>query len=322
MPKVSVIIPIYNVEEYIEKALNSVCEQTLKDIEIICVDDCSTDKSKQIVEDFVAKDSRFRLISFDENKGQGVARNVGIQSAQGEYLMFLDPDDWYAKNTCEIAYNHINLNDSDISTFNNFRYYEKSGKLVLFNFCNVLRPIEGSCWKHIFRTEFIKNNNIEFGMGKNCEDNPFFLKSMILTDKISRINVPLYYYRRRKDNSSCRKHMSKSFDIIDMKQKCFEIIKDERNKAPQWSLNYCIKSSVVNFDLYYKKFKNKKLKKDFYNKTRNLFKLINNDAFFDKNLTEEVDIDEFKKIVKYNYYQYNTMKLVEKNITKLKESFF
>lgn len=314
MPKVSIIIPIYNVEEYIEKALNSVYEQSLSDIEIICVDDCSKDKSREIVQEYTNKDKRFKLISLDKNKGQGIARNIGIQQAQGEYLMFLDPDDWYAKNTCEIAYNNISSHSGDIATFNFFRYYEKDNKLEILNLSNTLRPIEGCSTKHIYRTQFIKENNIEFGTGRNCEDNPFFLKAMILTDKISLINIPLYYYRTRKNHSSSRRTFGNCLDILDSKNKCYEIIKDKRNLVKDWGLVYVINSTLINFDKYYKKFKNKDLKKKFYNKTRELFIKIKNDDFYKNNFSKDINYRDFNKIVKNNYYQYNTINFIQKNI--------
>ena len=95
MNKVSIIMPIYNVEKYIKQSLDSVVNQTLKDIEIICVNDCTPDKSFEIVKEYAVRDSRFVLIENETNQGQGVARNRALDIATGEYIMFLDPDDWY-----------------------------------------------------------------------------------------------------------------------------------------------------------------------------------------------------------------------------------
>ena len=91
--KVSVIIPLYNVENYLKQCLDSVVNQTLKEIEIICINDGSTDNSKQILEDYARKDDRIKIIN-RKNSGQGVARNVGIKYAKGEYIGFVDSDDW------------------------------------------------------------------------------------------------------------------------------------------------------------------------------------------------------------------------------------
>lgn len=92
--KVSVIIPVYNAAQYLERCLDSVINQTLKDIEIICINDCSTDNSLEILEEYASKDNRIKIIDFKENKGVAAARNAGINEAQGEYIGFVDPDDY------------------------------------------------------------------------------------------------------------------------------------------------------------------------------------------------------------------------------------
>ena len=94
MPEVSIIIPVYNVEKYIRQALDSVVNQTFKDIEIICVDDCTPDRSFEIVREYAAKDTRIKLLSLSENSGGGTARNRALETASGRYVMFLDPDDY------------------------------------------------------------------------------------------------------------------------------------------------------------------------------------------------------------------------------------
>ena len=94
MPKVSVIIPVYKTEDYLRKCLDSVCNQTLKDIEIICINDCSPDGCLEILKEYASKDERIKIIDFKENKGAACARNAGIDAAQGEYLGFVDSDDF------------------------------------------------------------------------------------------------------------------------------------------------------------------------------------------------------------------------------------
>ena len=101
--KISIIIPVYNVEKYLHECLDSIINQTFTDIEIICVDDGSTDKSSEILEEYEQKDKRFTVIS-QPNKGVSAARNRGMQQAKGKYIMFVDSDDWLAHNACEQAY--------------------------------------------------------------------------------------------------------------------------------------------------------------------------------------------------------------------------
>ena len=104
MIKISIIIPVYNTEKYLKKCLDSIINQTLKSLEIICIDDCSTDNCLHILKEYQLKDNRIKIIEQKENKGQGVARNLGLNIAEGEYIMFLDPDDWLELNALEILY--------------------------------------------------------------------------------------------------------------------------------------------------------------------------------------------------------------------------
>ena len=113
IPDVSIIIPTYNVEKYIEQCLKSLFAQKYKNFEIICVDDGSTDKSSEILEEYEQKDKRFTVIS-QPNKGVSAARNRGMQQAKGKYIMFVDSDDWLAHNACEQAYKAATGNDCDI----------------------------------------------------------------------------------------------------------------------------------------------------------------------------------------------------------------
>ena len=107
-PKISVIIPVYNVEKYLRECLDSIVNQTFKDIEIICVDDGSTDKSLEILREYEQKDKRIIVIS-QPNKGVSTARNIGMQQATGKYMMFVDSDDYITQNACELIYNVSNF---------------------------------------------------------------------------------------------------------------------------------------------------------------------------------------------------------------------
>ena len=116
MVKVSIIVPVYNVEKYLSTCLDSLINQTLTDIEIICVNDGSTDSSLAILKDFANKDSRIKILD-KQNEGVSVARNLGIEVATGQYLMFVDSDDYLIENACEKALNIIEYDGSDICIF-------------------------------------------------------------------------------------------------------------------------------------------------------------------------------------------------------------
>lgn len=114
---ISVVIPVYNVADYLEKCINSVLDQSKQNIEVICIDDCSTDESPKILERASAKDGRIRIIKNNENKGALYARKCGVMAAEGNYIMFLDGDDFFSREACEIAYSVIEKQGVDVLQF-------------------------------------------------------------------------------------------------------------------------------------------------------------------------------------------------------------
>lgn len=131
-PKVSVIIPVYNTEKYLRECLDSVVNQTLQDIEIICVDDESTDRSLEILREYQAKDKRITVLK-QEKSNAGAARNLGLSIATGEYLSFLDSDDYYDLAMLEHMYACAKNRNADIVVCNIKVYYEDSGETVPVN---------------------------------------------------------------------------------------------------------------------------------------------------------------------------------------------
>lgn len=125
-PKVSIVVPVYNVEKYLDRCMQSLLNQTLKDIEIILVDDGSPDNCPQLCDDYASKDSRIKVIH-KQNAGLGMARNTGINNAIGDYIMFLDSDDTYVTDACQRLYDAANNHDADVST-GTFNKELKSGE--------------------------------------------------------------------------------------------------------------------------------------------------------------------------------------------------
>ena len=117
--KISVVIPVYNVEKYLQQCLDSIVNQTLEEIEIICVNDCSTDNSSKILEEYSAKDERIRIISKEKNEGPGPARNRGMEDLNGDYVSFIDSDDFIIQNTAyEKLYEFALKNHADMVSGN------------------------------------------------------------------------------------------------------------------------------------------------------------------------------------------------------------
>lgn len=128
MTKVTVLTPIYNAEKYLRKCLDSLVSQSLKECQFICIDDCSTDQSADIVREYAERDERFRLICLPENAGPIKAKNVGLQYAEGEYITMLDADDWYDSDSLELAYNKIKSTAAcDCAVFRLIMYQQEDG---------------------------------------------------------------------------------------------------------------------------------------------------------------------------------------------------
>lgn len=219
MSKISVIIPVYNVEQYLSKCLDSIINQTFKDIEIICVNDGSTDSSLQILKKYASKDERITIIN-QENKGVSSARNKGLEYANSEYVMFFDGDDYfYSSSAFDIAYNTVIENNSDIGIFG---YYNLSdaGLYVdcFYSKFKEATPCVGAnnyfdypIFVHdkIFRTEFLKKYNIRFNENvKNAEDFLFSLMCYFNNPKYSLINKCLYVYRENRADSATNNHIN------------------------------------------------------------------------------------------------------------------
>ncbi len=239
MTKFSIIVPVYNVEKYLKECLDSIVNQTFGDFEIICINDESTDRSLDILKEYSEHDSRFVVIS-QKNQGQGVARNKGINLAKGEYVLFVDPDDWIELNTLEILNKKISCSYADIIQFNHITYNDYTGKKrvhlyhkqakrafghklikdsiynwTLFRSPNRLKDVPFATWDKAYKLEFLKKAKIKFAPFKHGEDHIFSISSLILAKKIHYISTPLYYYRYRQ-NSAVNKATDDNFCIFDV----------------------------------------------------------------------------------------------------------
>lgn len=234
-PQISVIIPVYNVEKYLERCVKSVTEQTFTDLEIILVDDGSTDGSKDICDRLAKEDARIRVIH-KENSGVSVARNTGIASAKGEYICFIDSDDFIEVNCCEILYNLINSSNADISVGGVYNHYEtyrtpQYDKRLTFS-CGpkeaLKKMLEGKlipgspCCK-LIRSELVKNR--PFIIGKTYED-AFYLPNLLLdAEKIIVTTQPLYNYWHRSNSITTVPFSLESMDAIEAYESTLEIVK-------------------------------------------------------------------------------------------------
>ena len=212
-PKVSVIIPVYNVEKYLADCLDSVLNQTLTDIEIICVEDCSTDNSATILKEYSKMDSRIKVIWHMANAGSSKARKDGVLAAQGRYIMFLDSDDALFPHACETAYNAIEMYKTDVLEFG-VKVVDTAGKEKIINWLET-EPMDRTetenllylwlqgklknwmVWKKIYRSDLLKQayGEMEDSHISVAEDVYLFCVLGYYAKSISMINEQLYLYR-------------------------------------------------------------------------------------------------------------------------------
>lgn len=223
-PKVSAIIPVYNVEKYLEKCLDSIINQTLKEIEIICIDDGSTDNSISILNKLAQKDNRIKII-LQENQGPSAARNAGIDIANGEYLVFIDSDDWMEFDAFEKLVDDLEKTNADFVACGTNVIYEKPDPILAPNDAYYLRIIKRglrpvseniftslnvSCCNKMHRKSIIDKYNLRYKNGLFNEDALFFWQYLSLSKTIYFEPEKLYNYLRR-NGSIMTKTFNKSF---------------------------------------------------------------------------------------------------------------
>ncbi|MDR1763733.1 MAG: glycosyltransferase [Dysgonamonadaceae bacterium] len=197
--KISVIIPVYNSEKYLGECLDSIINQTISEIDIICVNDGSTDRSPEILAEYAAKEPRIIIVS-KENGGAASARNAGYRHIRGKYTLFVDSDDTIDKTLCEKTYAEAEKDNADITYF------------LLEN--NQITPLERFLAEHPFReadfailatevsitqlwkSDFILKNDVKYPEGLVCEDVAFHWNALMLNPKLAFVDEKLYYYRK------------------------------------------------------------------------------------------------------------------------------
>lgn len=242
-PKVSIIVPVYNVGRYLRQSLNSLISQTLKEIEIICVNDGSTDDCYEILEEYKAKDSRIKVIH-KENKGTGAARNDGLRLAQGECIGFVDPDDWVKPEMFERLYSLIKENNLDIAmcmpdgfdernqTNTPFPYFVDANFDVIpenriFNWRDLSPFKYPMCvWNKLYTKELFDKNNIDFAQGLDFEDHKVIFGALLTAERMLFVREKLYVYRFNREGSVLTDNNKRLIDHIEIFNIVEEIMKN------------------------------------------------------------------------------------------------
>lgn len=204
--KISIIIPVYNSEKYLSDAVDSCIAQTLKEIEIIMIDDASTDNSREIMRKYASEHDNVKLFFQKENRRQGAARNIGIKNACGEYLLFLDSDDWLSPDACEKLWNKAHETNSDMVAGNyQYVYPDKTETICVYDDTVLgeldyikkkkLISMRGLHICRIYKRSFIIENEIYYPENVFFEDSLFNSIAIMYAESLSKVDTVFYYYR-------------------------------------------------------------------------------------------------------------------------------
>ena len=223
-PLVSVIVPVYNVEPWLERCLDSLAGQTMKEIEIIVVDDGSPDRCGEICDAYAVKDSRFRVVH-QENRGLSAARNVGIELAQADYLMFVDSDDWVDPEFCRLPYEAAVEHGAELVVFQYHKIkkeddavsgaYRPEGVISADEAMQKLSNITNYMWNKLYRMSLFRE--IRFPEGRYFEDMVVMPRIIHVSNRVYLMNSPLYYYCVRNGSISSQRNEKFVLDYYEMK---------------------------------------------------------------------------------------------------------
>lgn len=303
-PKISIITPVYNADLYLEECLNSLVNQTLEDIEIICVNDNSKDKSLKILQNFAKKDKRIKIINFDKTSGQSRARNVALESVSGEYIGFVDADDFVDLDMFEKMYKksqnadmvmcQAKVFDDKVKTYKDDAYFalecfdDKFAEKPFTHEDTVdfITEINVSVWNKIYRTKFLKKLGVKFQEGFIYEDLPYFYEVYTQAKKVVLLKEFLYSYRINNQNSTMTRTDKNVKDRVDMASLTYNILKKQKYFEK-------IKSTLLNtiiHDLFYRcLIINSRYQKEYFFRMQKFFKTL-----------DTTDIDD--TLIKSRYY--------------------
>lgn len=301
-PLVSVIVPVYNVEKYLVRCLDSLRRQNMKEIEILLIDDASPDTCGEICDNYAAKDARFRVFHNKTNQGLSVARNIGIEHAISDYLMFVDSDDWVHEDFCKDAYEcavhyHVDLvmfrfqhvKKTFISLIEN---YISRNSLISSRYITQIEAIDllqtfvgGYTWNKLYRKELF--NGVTFPPGYYFEDIGTIYKTICKTPNIYYLDKSLYFYRYRTESISTLKGKKILHDLQEMHIQQYQDLKKWKYPPEKLdflfknlALSYCIKkkreSSDPNYGFYANELRlSKKIPESFTWERKVLFFMLN-----------------------------------------------
>lgn len=295
---ISVIVPVYNVEKYLHKCIDSIINQTYKNLEIILVDDGSTDESGKICDKYKEADNRITVIH-KKNGGLSDARNAGLKAATGDFIAFADSDDWIDTNAYNEMITVLTDNNADISACNIAYIFEDKTEVPAVNISKNIFTAEEAigqlicgigfravAWNKLYRKSCI--NNMSFEAGKTHEDEFFTYKVLANAEKLVFINKPLYFYRQRSTSIMGEKYSLKRLDAVDA---CYERLLFFKDKYP---------------NLY----KNDKI--TFTNMLILNYQMILKNKSIDPDKTGRKKLISYRKALKYKFSEWKSLKFKDK----------
>ena len=247
MPAISVIVPVYNVEEYVEECLASILDQDFEDVEVIVVDDASTDRSAQVIEDCTRGNDKVRFIRLERNVGLGFARNEGLKVATGEYLLFVDSDDWLAAGSLRAIHDRLQKTQAEVLIFDYAKAHwtgtvRRNGKRHLLQ-ADVpdsfdlhqhpdLLTLLMVVWNKAYRRDFVERLGLQFYEGY-YEDLPWTYPVLMTAQRITLLDQVGYFYRQRPSGNILRTSSRKHFDLFDQYARVFAFM-DQHPELDEW----------------------------------------------------------------------------------------
>ena len=228
MPKVSIVVAVYNVEKYVSKCIESILKQTFTDFELLLVNDGSKDSSLSILKEYALKDSRIEIID-KRNGGLSDARNTGMRKAQGKYIYFVDGDDFIEETLLEKCVNKLEETDSDMVMFDIYQYYLETGKkeiianpfdenkiYSIFDTPELLTNIKNCAWNKMYKLSLFKDNDIEYPWGYYYEDLGTTYRLLARCKKVAFIHEPLYDYLQDRPGNITSQFNFSVYHVLDM----------------------------------------------------------------------------------------------------------
>ncbi|MGN1166532.1 MAG: glycosyltransferase family 2 protein [Lachnospiraceae bacterium] len=321
--KVSVIVPIYNAESYLRKSMNCILSQTLKEIEIICVDDGSTDQSGEILKDFAKADARIQIIT-QKNAGAGAARNAGLKRAKGEYLSFLDADDFFEPDMLKTAYEKAKEKKAQIIVFGSDQYREDLQNFQPVSWTirkhalppyrpmnhrtftdNVFKVFVGWAWDKLFEREFVLKYGLTFQEQRTSNDLLFVFTAIVLAENIE-VEDRVLIHQRRDNPNSLSNTREKSWHCF------YDALIALRENLKKFGLYQELEQDFINYSLHFSLWNLNTLQGE---KKKILYHKLKKEWFRELGITEHPESYYYdkKEYMKYRKIMKSTWRAYEKN---------